>query len=95
MTITHEKLTIKDIVLGLTTLVGIIIGSILITFYGYSTILDTFEQYLPGYISVTNIVTLFEFIYYLFTTTPELAYFILVQGLGLALGIIVSIANNY
>lgn len=95
MTITHEKLTVKDIVLGLATLVGITIGSILITFYGYIVLLETFKERLPDYIPVTNIVTLFESIHHLFTTTPELAYFILVQGLGLALGIIVSIANNY
>ncbi|CYV28520.1 hypothetical protein ACTJ5T_09615 [Streptococcus suis] len=95
MTITYEKLKVKDIVLGIATLVGITIGSILITFYGYSRILETFKEHLPGYISVTNIVTLFESIHHLFTTMPELAYFILIQGLGLALGIIVSIANNY
>lgn len=51
MKITHEKLTTntKDVILGLATLIGIIIGSILITFYGYSTILENFKEYIPGY----------------------------------------------
>lgn len=95
MEITHQQLTIKDIILGLVTLIGIIVVSVSLTFYGYSIVLKTFADYIHGYISVTSFVNLLESISRLFTIMPGLAWFILLQGLDLAIGVMVSIANNY